>query len=56
MKFLFDHNNFNVLDLEKSIAFMKKRWIFMRQAASTGRKGRSPSSTWGTANRSTAWS
>lgn len=28
MKFLFNHQNFNVLDLEKSIAFyeVKKRW------------------------------
>lgn len=26
MKFLFNHQNFNVLDLEKSIAFLKKRW------------------------------
>lgn len=26
MKFLFNHQNFNVLDLEKALPFMKKRW------------------------------
>ena len=27
MKFTFAHNNLNVLDLDKSLAFYKKLWI-----------------------------
>lgn len=54
MRFQFAHNNLNVLDLEKSLAFYEKA-LGLAETRRTVKEG-IPSSFWATASRRTGWS
>lgn len=54
--FAFNHFNFNVTDLERSIAFIMTRWGWSRSAERKRRTAASSSRFWGTGKRSFSWS
>lgn len=54
--FAFNHFNFNVTDLERSIAFYQTRWGWSRSAERKRRTAALSSRFWGTGKRSFSWS
>ena len=56
MRFTFAHNNLNVFDLPKSLAFYRDALGSRRRGASTRPTRASSSCSWATAPRSTGWS
>ena len=56
MEFKMDHQNFNVADLDKSIAFYEEAWGCTRCVGTRRRTGPTKSSTWATRSPTSSWS